>query len=229
LIATLQVSAAPLTALRGDANYVYVASADGALHVYQNKKPFYLVNTVPLSQFGLRSLALVLASGQGSRESTAGLYVSRGQAELAAYGGRVYLSELNEGEVGVEVAAGTFTAGQIYGNTFEQNTTVVFDRQTGQRLGAIPNPTNALGGYSQVSIYADPDIVAQTTPGCCGAGVVIRDAASLAVRQFLFAASSWGNDQSRSPFPPLLLCPRADQALARPGRSANLRTGIARQ
>ena len=182
VIARIQVSSAALTAVRGDSDHIYVASADGALHVYQNKKPFYLVNTVPLSDFGLRSVALSATSkGQGG----ARLFVSKGQAALEAFGDRVYLSALNEGEIGLQLEPQTLSVTQSYGQTFAQSTTKAFDSQTGQQIGVIPNPLDLYGRLSQVSVYADASILVQTIPGCCGPGMVVREAGSLAIQQFI--------------------------------------------
>ncbi|HYL93422.1 MAG TPA: hypothetical protein VEW69_09725, partial [Alphaproteobacteria bacterium] len=86
LVDTIQVSASPLLAVRGDSNYIYMVSGDGDLHVYQNKAPFLHVNSVPLSSAGLGALALA------STKSGESIYVSTGQAQLAAYGSGVYLS-----------------------------------------------------------------------------------------------------------------------------------------
>src|SRR5215213_9460580 len=83
LIEIVQDTTFPLTAVRGDSKNLYVTSADGNLRVYRKDDPLLLTDTIPLSGFGLSSLAL-----EGKN-----LYVSRGQANLAADKDHVYLSE----------------------------------------------------------------------------------------------------------------------------------------
>jgi hypothetical protein len=165
LIEVVQDTTAPLTAVRGDSKNLYVTSADGNLRVYRKEDPLLLIDTISLSGFGLSSLAL-----EGKN-----LYVSRGQAALAVDKDHVYLSELNEGDVGLEVVKKTLTAGLTYGETFEPNTTVVFDRKSGNRVFGITNPPALGGGLGVVSLYVDRNLLVQTTPGCCGLGIFIYD------------------------------------------------------
>ncbi len=193
LVARIQVSFAPLTAITGDANYIYVTSSDGSLRIYQNKKPFLLVNTIPLSDCGLASVEVVAPPPtKGNQpQSDEKVYVSRGQTEQAAVGNRLYLSALNSGEGSLQLTAQTLSVTVSYGQVFQQNTTAAFDLTTGLQVGAAPNPVDLYGRLSQVSIYADSNILVQTTPGCCGQGIVIRDPASLALQQFI---SRWSTN-----------------------------------
>jgi WD40 repeat protein len=174
LLETIQVSANPLTAVRGDNKYLYVTSRDGNLRVYDVKtssEPLKLLRTIPLIYFGLSSMALV-----GDR-----LYVSAGQSQLAADRNNIYLSQINEGELALEIETRTWTVTRTYGETFELNSTVVYDRLSGNRVISIPNPLSLLGGHAQVSLYADQKILVQTIPGCCGSGIYIYDTSTMAL------------------------------------------------
>lgn len=165
VIEVVQDTPFPLTAIRGDSRNLYVTSNDGNLRVYRKEHPLSLIDTIPLSSFGLSSVAL-----EGNN-----LYVSRGQAALAVDKDHIYLSELNEGDIGLEIAKKTLTSGLIYGETFERNTTVVFDRRSGDRVSGIPNPFDLFGRVSAVSLYVDNNSLIQTIAGCCGPGIFIYD------------------------------------------------------
>jgi hypothetical protein len=177
LVATIDVSSAPLTAVRGDDQAIFVSSADGSLYVFSKVQPFPLLNTLTLSPFGLNALAV--RQKQGGSD----FLISHGQARLAANEQRVYLSELNEGEVGVRLDRNTFAILQEYGLKFESGT-VVFDRVSGARIGAVPNPYDLLGRPAQVALYVDGQVLFQTTPGCCGRGVRVYDSSLRLVRFF---------------------------------------------
>jgi hypothetical protein len=165
LIEVVQDTTFPLTAVRGDSKNLYVISNDGTLRVYRKEHPLLLTDTISLSGFGLSSLAL---DGKN-------LYVSRGQAALAVDNDNVYLSELNEGDIGLEIAKRTLTSGLTYGETFEQSTTVVFDRKSGNRVSGITNPSDLFGRPGAVSVYVDQKTLIQTIAGCCGPGILIYD------------------------------------------------------
>jgi hypothetical protein len=147
-----------------------------------------LVKTISLSDFGLSSLAVRFLE----------LYVSKGQAELVVDRDRVYLSELNEGDIGLEIKKKTFTPGLVYGQTFEQNMTVIFDRRTGDRIAGIPNPPGVGGLGQQVSLYVDGKVLVQTTPGPFGRGIFIYDRDTLEYSQFRLC---WLTRVGRSPTP----------------------------
>jgi hypothetical protein len=164
LLEIIQDTTSPLTAVRGDPENLYVTSGDGNLRIYRKDNPLVLVDTIPLSDFGLSSLDLQ----QGN------IYVSRGQAALAVDKDHVYLSELNEGDISIEISE-TLTPGLVYGQTFEQNTTVIFDRRNGERIVGIANPHDTRGLPSAVRLYVDEKILVQTIAGCCGSGIFIYD------------------------------------------------------
>jgi hypothetical protein len=166
VLEVVQDTLLPLTAVRGDRSRLYVTSTDGNLRVYRKEHPLVLVATIPLSTYGLSSLALM-----GGK-----LYVAKGQARLAVDEDHVYLFAFNEGDIGLEVRKDLLTTGLIYGQTFEPNTTVVFDRASGDRLAGIPGGLN---------LYADGQILVQTIPGCCGPGISLYDPETLALEQFI--------------------------------------------
>lgn len=187
LIEVVQDTAFPLTAVRGDSRSLYVTSADGNLRVYRKAHSLLLIDTISLSDFGLSSLAL-----KGKN-----LYVSRGQADLAVDKDHVYLSELNEGDIGLEIAKKTLTSGLIYGETFEQNTTVVFDRMSSNRVLGITNPSDLFGRLGAVTLYVDKKILVQTIAGCCGPGIFIYDLETfnldqIIARPFTNTVVRWG-------------------------------------
>jgi hypothetical protein len=169
LLEIVQDTARPLTAVRGDARNLYVTSGDGNLRVYRKEHPLLLVDTVPLSVFGLSSLAV-----RGRK-----LYVGTGQADLRVDDDHVYLSAANNIlDIGLEIVKKTLTPGLIYGQTFEPFTTVVFDRMNGDRIFGIPNPRDRAGNLVRgVNLYVDRNIIAQTIGGggAGGPGVFIYD------------------------------------------------------
>ena len=121
-----------------------------------------------ISPLGLQSLVVDL-SPMGT------VTVSEGQTEMAADVSHVYLSALNQSEDAVAVNKKTDAVQRTFGEPFEFGVTAVFDRSTGDRIGSIPNPPDVFGRVGQVALYANGTILAQTTPGCCGAGVFLYD------------------------------------------------------
>ncbi len=163
LIQTIRLSS-PLTAVRGDANFLYVSSADGNLYMFAKTWPLQFVKSVPVSYYGLSAVEVV-----GSE-----VYVAKGQAAMAASDTRVYLSQLNEGDIGVE-----YPTMRSYGEQFVPDVTRVFDRVTLQQVGTIPH------GAVGINVKAWQDFVYLTTPGCCGAGIDVYDARRLTRLQFI--------------------------------------------
>jgi hypothetical protein len=164
LLETIQLPIA-LTAVRGDRQNIYVTSRDGNLRVYRKTMPLTLVRTVP---FG-RPLSTVWVVGDR-------LYIGESNA-LGADRRHVYVNELNEGDVGLEVNKATFAPTRTYDGPFEPLSTVVFDRRTGERLSAIPNPPDLFGRNDPPRIYADDEILALTSQG---GGVNLYDPRSFA-------------------------------------------------
>jgi len=155
----------PLTAVRGDDDNVYVTSRDGHLYVLSKTWPLQLVQSIPVSSYGLAAMDVVAPN----------VYVAKGQGAMTVSKNRVYLSELNPGDTGIEM-----TSMRSYGDEFEPNTTRVFDRRDLQFLGAIPH---SAGGSTSVAVWQD--FVYLTTPGCCGIGIDIYDAPTLKRLQFI--------------------------------------------
>jgi hypothetical protein len=178
VVAVIDVSWAPLTAVRGDDQFLFVTSGDGSLYVFGRRPPFPRLNVLTLSSAGLNAIEA------RQKQAVDEFLVSGGQAELAADEQRVYLSQLNEGELALRFTRRTFAILQQYGLTPELGSSVVFDRASGARLGAIPNPDDVLGRPSQAALHADRQVLFQTTPGCCGRGIWVYDS-SLSLVQFI--------------------------------------------
>ena len=157
-----------------------MTSQDGNLRVYRKEFPLRLIRTESLSTYGLSSLAI--------RGKT--LYMGKGQSHFNADRQHVYLAELNEGDIALEVPKRTLSPGLVYGQVFEPNVTVIFDRATGDRLFTIPNPTDVFGRVSFGPIYVDSRILAFTIAGCCGAGVALYDPQTFAFVQNISLANA---------------------------------------
>jgi Calx-beta domain-containing protein len=168
-----------LGAVRGDATHLYVAGRDGILYVYRKTSPLTLVRAIPVSDLQLVGLDVV-----DNR-----IYVAVGQAHVAADAGHVYVSSLAPSDGVVEIVKGTWATGTSFSG-FEPNVTVVFDRLTGARVSAIPNPADATGDRGISALYADREILGQMRPGCCGLGVSLFDPETLAFDQRLASRNS---------------------------------------
>jgi len=155
----------PLSGVRGDDNNIYVTSRDGQLHVLSKTWPLQFVQSIPVSSYGLAGVEIVESN----------VYVAQGQAAMAASKNRLYLSELNPGDTGIDI-----TTMRSYGDQFEPNTTLVFDRENLKPLGSI---RHLPGQSTRVAVWHD--FVYLTTPGCCGAGIDILDALTLNRMQFI--------------------------------------------
>ena len=169
LIQTIHLKA-PLTAVAGDDHNVYVSGRDGNLYVFSKTWPVRSVNSMALSQGGLASVGLA-----GNK-----LYVATGQASMAISNDHIYLSELNQGDFGLEV-----TSMQAYGTQSSTGVTLVFNRANLQFSGAIPNPP-----ASQVNINTWQKFIYLTIPGCCGSGITVYDADTMKDIQFINRAST---------------------------------------
>ncbi|MEX2147519.1 MAG: Calx-beta domain-containing protein [Candidatus Rokuibacteriota bacterium] len=168
-----------LGAVRGDATHLYVAGRDGVLYIYRKTSPLSLVTSIPIADLQLVGLDVV-----DNR-----IYVAVGQAHVAADAGHVYVSSLAASDAVLEIVKGTWTRGVSY-DGFEPDVTVVFDRLTGARLTAIPNPADSTGDRGISAVYADREIVAQMRPGCCGLGVSLFDPATIGFDQRLASRNS---------------------------------------
>jgi len=172
VLEVIEVSSAPLTAVRGDRDNLYVTSGDGNLYIYRKDNPLALIDTVDPAPLGvLSSLALY-----GDN-----LYIGA----MAVSQSRVYVAALNPGEIALEVSKKTLTEERSYGTVFEPGSTVVFDRRTGERVTGIPFPPDWFGRPGFPSTYADRRVVAQTVAGCCGSGIFLYDPRTLALDQMI--------------------------------------------
>jgi hypothetical protein len=156
---------ASITAVRGDEDNVYVTSRNGSFYVFAKSWPLQLTQSVPLSDYGLAAMDVVGSS----------VYVAKGQGSMTASKNRLYLSGLNPGDVGLDLATMRSFADQ-----YQVATTLVFDRQTLLPLGSIPNFDS---GAMRIGVWQD--FVYLTKPGCCGVGIDVYDALSLKRVQFI--------------------------------------------
>jgi hypothetical protein len=158
------LSSSPLTGVACDTRYVYVTGSDGILRTIQNQSPFAIfaassVTGAQLSDVNFVSGALLVSQGQGFASATAD---------------QVFLFELNPGDTTLDVSRRDYSVQQTYGTTFEASATVVYDLDTGDRLGVIPNPVlDALGRPATYKSYVDHEYLILTAPGCCGQGIWI--------------------------------------------------------
>jgi len=154
-----------LTAVRGDEENVYITGSEGNLYRFSKTWPARLLQATPLSNYGLNALHV---AGQD-------LYVAKGQAVMTASADRLFVSQLNPGDIGLDL-----TSQRTYAEAFVASSTLVFDRRTLWPIGAIPNPGGAF-----VNISAAQGFLYLTSPGCCGRGINVYDASTLNPVQFL--------------------------------------------
>jgi hypothetical protein len=167
--------ASPITGVRGDDERLYVVSSDGLLRIFAKGPTLSLVTTLALSTSPLGTVELF----EGK------IYVTRGQGELAVDKDRLYLAELNSGDVALEVDKATLQVTRTYGTTFIAGNTVVYERSTGAEVATIPNPPDVHGSIGFANLYATEDGIAQTVPGCCGLGITIVKAPMFVGSEFI--------------------------------------------
>jgi hypothetical protein len=174
IIQTVQLGV-PINGIRGDDARLYVASPDG-LRVYAKGSS--------LSPIG----SLVLPGYIGTVELFANsIYLARGGAELAVDRDRLYLAQLNEGEVAWEVDKATLHVTRVYGNTFLDRRTAVYDRLTGSLEATIPNPADTRGIASFPRLHSTGADLIQTIAGCCGTGITIVKGPAFVQSEFIGA------------------------------------------
>ena len=174
LVIALQVSSAPLMAVRGDLKNIYIAGADGKTYVYGNRNPFPLVATISNAGIITKSSIAVDTTPNGS------LFVSSGQSSMAVDEHYVYLSTLNYREFALKESKSNlfFAPEQTFGQQFEPYITVVYDQNSGTRIRAVPNPLDINNnGFQQVALFAGDGLLVQTIAGCCGSGIYLYGAA----------------------------------------------------
>jgi hypothetical protein len=151
----------PISGIRGDEERLYVTSPDG-LRVYAKGSS--------LSPIG----PLVLPGYIGTVELFENhIYLSRGQAALAVDRERLYLAQLNERDVAWEVDKATLQVTRVYGTTFLEQQTGVYDRLTGSLAVTIPNPLDTRGVRGMPRLHSNGVDLFQTVAGCCGRGITI--------------------------------------------------------
>src|SRR6266550_198444 len=172
LLESIQYTSA-LYAVRGDAQNVYVAAGDGNLLVYRKDPRLALVQTLPLAANSLSSLTV----------TDDRVFVAIGlSARFAVNDVRVYLATSNDGELVIELAKPALTPVRAYSMSNDENKTAVFDRLTGARVAE----TAAV----YWNLYAGETSVIGTNPGCCGAGISVHNANSLALDQYIARGGS---------------------------------------
>jgi Big-like domain-containing protein len=166
-----------ITGVRGDADRLYVTTADGLLRVFAKGSLLTVVAT--------RALSTHLGTVEVFEEK---IYVTVGQAELAVDRDRLYLARLNdEGESALELDKVTLEVTRTYGETFLGLKTVVYDRLTGALETTIPNPADLYGSISFPRLHSDGQSLIQTIAGCCGAGITIVKGPEFTESEFIGA------------------------------------------
>jgi hypothetical protein len=164
----------PITGVRGDADRLYVTAADGLLRVFGKGPSLTLVAT--------RALSTYLGTVDVFQEK---IYVTVGEAKLAVDSDRLYLAQLNEGEVALEVDKATLEVTRTYGQAFVAGRTGVYDRLTGAVAATIPYPPVQLGAFGQPNLYPNGNTLLETVPGCCGSGITIVKAPDFVESQLI--------------------------------------------
>ena len=154
----------PLTGVLGFNNKLFVTSQDGYLREYSTTNPLTLKRTVQLSTYGLSSIAVINQT----------VYVARGQASLAVDNSNVYLAQLNEGDVALELNS-KLQITKTYGQNFEADVTVIYNRANSNKVRAVSNPTTTNGSAGQPALFTLNSNLIQTNPGCCGTGVLLTN------------------------------------------------------
>jgi hypothetical protein len=175
MIQTIDLGTA-ITGVRGDADRLYVTTADGLLRVFAKGSS--------LTEVATRVLSTYLGTVEVFEEK---IYVTIGQAELAVDRDRLYLAQLNKEESALELDKATLEVTRTYGDTFIANKTIVYDRLTGAQAAAIPNPADLYGSISRPRLYSDGLSLFQTIAGCCGAGITIVKGPEFTESEFIGA------------------------------------------
>ena len=173
----IQLTDSPLTAIALRDSLLFIVSADGYLRILANLPPLYpLLALVKLAGFGLSGVAITKDN----------LLASLGQSSMTATDSIVWSSQLNTGEVTLRFTTNGAVQ-QTYGASPETGFTVGFDIKTGQKVTAVRNPTDLLGGLAQVALFPgrDKDSIFITVPGCCGPGIFQADSKSPQVRALI--------------------------------------------
>jgi hypothetical protein len=164
----------PISGVRGDAERLYVTTVDGQLRIFAKGSSLTLVTT--------RAYSTSLGALEVFQDK---LYVGVGFAELAVDSDRLYLAQLNEGEVALEIDKATLEVTRTYGQTFVEGRTVVYDRLTGAASATIPYPPVQLGPPGQPTLYPNGNRLIETNPGCCGLGITILQAPEFVESEFI--------------------------------------------
>jgi Big-like domain-containing protein len=179
VIQTIQLGV-PITGVRGDTDRLYVSSGDGRLRVYAKGSSLSPVATRAFSTYGLGTLEVFQDK----------VYVTRGSGKLAVDRDRLYLAQLNEGDVAFEIDKVTLEVTRTYGETFVEGRTAVYDRLTGAMGATIPFPPQQLAPPGQPNLYLNGNRLMETVPGCCGWGITIIKSPEFVESEFISEAGT---------------------------------------
>jgi hypothetical protein len=157
-----------------------MTTPDGQLRVFVKETPLRLVATRSYSTY------LGTLTDFGDK-----LYLGAGSVELAVDRDRLYMGQLNENDVALEVDKATLEVTRTFGQQpILQGKTGVYDRATGVLVGSIPFPPSQLGPPSRPVLYLDANRLFETVPGCCGWGINLISLPSLVETQFIPEANT---------------------------------------
>ncbi|MBI4509568.1 MAG: hypothetical protein HY698_08015 [Deltaproteobacteria bacterium] len=181
LVETIEGDGTRLTSITNLDQELLVTTETGVVRVYRKGSPLTLVTTQAIAPRGF--------SSHGAWTGNT-LLVGDGSAAMAGNSSTVFVSPLNEEDGAVEIRSDLSEVRRYY-PAFDQYTTTAFDRATGQARGTLKNPLTLGGTLGGVSIYADETTLALFIAGCCGPGVSLYDARTLAPRATI--DRSWAN------------------------------------
>lgn len=165
IIQTIQIGP-PLTAVRGNEQYVFISCGDGKVRVYRKEHPM-LTHVTDISVVDYRIGELGIFGDD--------LYVVAGSTlALHPNGESFYVAPLNPGELAFRIKIGTWQIAQTYQLPSVVNTIYSISTQTGQILADISG--NSKGN----TLFTNGKLLVQMKPGCCGTGAEVFDASTLA-------------------------------------------------
>jgi hypothetical protein len=185
VIQAIQESTAPLTAVVGDRQRLYVASNDaagnGVIRVYHKTNPLVLERTVPLG-FGANSLVIV--------DSTH-LYASSAEA-AGVNRQRIFVNRLNPSAQSVVLDRETLAPVMSFAAPFTPGITEVYDRTSGEYVAGVPDPLEFCCRNNPPDVYVDDKVLALTAQG---RGISVYDPRTL--KRTYFAPTDWPNTVTR--------------------------------
>lgn len=145
----------PVRAIRSNNDYAYITTALGDL--YRFRKQDSWMDSVHLDD-----------AGAWDADVKATVLVSVGQARMARSQKLVFLNQLGPGDYGMVVDRSGLWIRRVVGQQFAASDLIrVFD------YDAVEVQTLQSPYSGSVALYANKRFLAVTSPGCCGAGVVL--------------------------------------------------------